>query len=258
MHEVLLKDDSTGGRPPDSRRWLRPVPSDCVSESWCTISVSNAIPWSVNELRVLLVIIALIVLLAAGVTIIVLNRQPAREQLEYLHHEDTELGPAILDMIHHSAWAKWFRAQSLVNQGYPVNEGNLLQTACLTVLQEITDGRLEVRGRLPGQMNYNPIPRTYWRSSALTFITEPAARWKLILIPRGGAQIEPSGNVIASNQMAALRTAQITDYDSLIADARQFEKLWPKRNRPTDRKRCKLLWQAWWRDLDKDEIQQIS
>jgi len=205
-------------------------------------------------------VVPLIFLLAAAVIIAALywKTAPVREGLDYLHQEDAELGPAIISMIYHSAWARWYAAQALVNQGKPAGRDYLLQIASSVVLDKITDGALEVRGRLPGRIDYNPIDRTYWRSSALTFIKDPISLWKLIVIPRGGAEIEPSGNVIARNPVAAARTAQLINYDSLIVSARQFEKLWPKRDHLADKKRRRLLWRARWRRLDRDEIRRLS
>jgi hypothetical protein len=35
--------------------------------------------------------------------------------LQYLRHEDAELGPAVRDMAWFSAWGKWYAAQCLAN-----------------------------------------------------------------------------------------------------------------------------------------------
>src|SRR5260370_23662029 len=133
-----------------------------------------------------------------------------------------------------------------------------MQIASSIVPEKVVDGELEVRGRLPGEMDYNPIPRTYWRSSALTFIPHPASLWKLVIIPRGGAEIEPDGNVIARNPQAAARTAHITNYDSLLVDGYQFEALWPRNELVADKARHRLIWRAGWRRLDKNEIRRLS
>jgi hypothetical protein len=181
-----------------------------------------------------------------------------QQKLEYLSNRDSVLGSAIQDMARSSAWGRWDAANVLVNSGKPAGESEILRAACWNVMEKILDGELEVRGRLPGQMDYNPIPRTYWRSSALTFIPHPASLWKLVIIPRGGAQIEPSGNVIARNPEAAARTAQITNYDSLIVGGYQFETLWPRKDRLADKLRRRLIWRARWRRLDKNEIRRLS
>jgi hypothetical protein len=181
-----------------------------------------------------------------------------QQKLEYLRSRDSELGSAIQDMARGSAWGRWYAAQLLVNSGKPAQHEHMIQIASSIVTDKIVDGELEVRGRLPGEMDYNPIPRTYWRSSALTFIADPVCLWRLVIIPRGGAEIEPDGNVIARNPQAAARTARITNYDSLLVDGYQFEALWPKKEPATDKARRRFIWRARWRRLDKDEIRRLS
>jgi hypothetical protein len=181
-----------------------------------------------------------------------------QQKLEYVRSRDSELGSAIQDMARMSAWGKWYAAQPLVNNGKPENHENILRIACSIVTDKIVDGELEVRGRLPSEMDYNPIPRTYWRSSALTIIADPVCLWKLVIIPRGGAEIEPDGNVIARNPQAAARTAHITNYDSFLVDGYQFEALWPKKEPRTDKARRRFIWRARWRRLDKNEIRRLS
>jgi hypothetical protein len=67
------------------------------------------------------------------------------------------------------------------------------------VMEKIIDGDLEVLGRQPGKMEYEPIPRTDWRSSALQFVKDPITLWRMIIVPRGGAEITHEGTVIAHN-----------------------------------------------------------
>jgi hypothetical protein len=189
--------------------------------------------------------------------IIPLRFRTKPQRLEYLHYKDSELGSAIRDMVWRSAWAKWYAAQHLVNSGKPVTEEDLLHIASHNVMQNLVDGDIEVHGRLPGSMEYKVIPRTHWRSSALHFVKDPRTLWRMIIIPRGGAEISPDGAVKASDPTAEQRTAVILNHDSLIVDAYQFEKLWPKRERIADKKRRQLLWKARWRGLDKSEIRKL-
>src|SRR5262249_28773025 len=42
--------------------------------------------------------------------------------LEYLRDKDSELGPAIRDMVWRSAWGKWYMAQLFVNSGRAAEE----------------------------------------------------------------------------------------------------------------------------------------
>jgi len=184
--------------------------------------------------------------------------QAKPKELEYLPHKDTELGSAVRDMVWHSAWARWYAAQCLVNSGRPVSERDVLSVASFNVMERIVDGELKVRGRLPARMDYEPIPQTYWRSSVLHFVDDPMTLWRMIIIPRGGAEISPDGTVKAHDATAAQRTAEIANYDSLIVDAVEFERLWPKYERVADKKRNQLLRKALNSGLDKDEILKLS
>ena len=122
----------------------------------------------------------------------------------------------------------------------------------------LTNSQLEVRGRRPGQLDYEPIPRTHWRSSGLHMIPDGMSLWKMILIPRGGAEITPDGKVIGRDQDAVQRTDQLATYDSLIVNARQFEKLWPRKDKDTDAARKVLLKKARKAGADLTEIAKHS
>jgi hypothetical protein len=154
--------------------------------------------------------------------------RPTSKPLEYLHEEDAGLGGAIRAMVWCSAWAKWFRSQS------QVDDRTVMQTAASLVLDALTDGHLQASGRKPGQMDYEPIPRTHWRSTALYMIPDDRTLWKMILVPRGGAEIHPDGKVDGRDPAAVQRTSQLQAYDSIIVNARQFETLWPLSNASTD------------------------
>ncbi len=179
--------------------------------------------------------------------------------LTYLRDEDSELGGAIRDMVWRSAWGKWFTAQSLANSGpTPVNEQYIMGTATRQVLDTLTNGQLEVRGRRPGQMDYESIPQTHWRSTALHMIPDSCSLWKMILIPRGGVEIQPDGNVIGSDPESVARTDELAAYDSLIVKARQFEKLWPRKDKDTDAARKALLKKAKKAGANPAEIVKLS
>jgi hypothetical protein len=181
------------------------------------------------------------------------------QSLGYLRNEDTELGGAIRDMVWCSAWGKWYTAQSLANSApNPVNEQLIMSTATHLVLDALTNGQLQVRGRRPGQMDYEPIPQTHWRSSALHMVPDGPSLWRMILIPRGGAEITPGGNVIGRDQEAVQRTDQLATYDSLIISARQFEKIWPRKDKDTDAARKRLLKRAKKAGADPAEIAKLS
>jgi hypothetical protein len=172
-------------------------------------------------------------------------QQVTDHPLAYLHAEDSELGSAIRDMVWCSAWGKWFAAQYLANNNHhPANEEHVMQSAASIVHDALMDGQLEARGRKPGQMDYEPIPRTHWRSTALHMIPDKRSLWKMILIPTGGAEIHPDGTVVG--------------HDSLIVSARQFEKRWPRKDRKTDAARKRLLKTARKAGADPAEIEKLS
>src|SRR5258706_4627198 len=173
----------------------------------------------------IVVVAALAVLIYFSISALEKFRKPKiADGLEYLRNEDSELGGAIRDMAWRSAWGKWFTSQSLANSLHP-DEALTMRAAASLVQDALTNSQLEVRGRRPGQLDYEPIPRTHWRSSGLHMIPDGMSLWKMILIPRGGAEITPDGKVIGRDQDAVQRTDQLATYDSLIVNARQFEPL---------------------------------
>jgi hypothetical protein len=185
-------------------------------------------------------------------------RQVTDPPLDYLSYEDSELGGAIRDMAWFSAWGKWFASQTLVTNRRPMDEGTVMQTAAGQVLDALMDGRLEARGRRPGQLDYEPIPQTHWRSTAFHMAKDSRSIWKMVLIPRGGAEIHPDGRVVGRDQDAIQRTDQLATYDSIIINSRQFEKLWPRRDESTDAARKKVLKKAKKAGVDPAEIAKVS
>jgi hypothetical protein len=179
--------------------------------------------------------------------------------LQYLSYRDSDLGSAIMNAARLSAYGRWFAAQILVNSGNPIQHRHLLHVMAGQVMDKILDGEIEVRGRKPGQMEYEAIPRTYWRSTAFYVVEDQLALWRIVLCPRGGVELAADGTVIRATDAASLaRTSQLNDYDSLLVDAYQFEKVWPRRNRLVDRDRRRFLRTARNRSLDKNEILRLS
>jgi hypothetical protein len=184
-------------------------------------------------------------------------KKGAIEPLQYLHHEDTELGPAIMMMAWDSAWGKWYAAQCLANspKGTPNNrEENVISTAASSVWDGLKDGKLVAHGRKPGQLDYEPIPQTHWRSSPLHMVRDNATLWKMVLIPTGGAEIHPDGTIVGRDQPSVQRTSELQTYDSLIVNARQFEGLWPKKEKRADTARRVFLRKAKKNGADPVEI----
>jgi hypothetical protein len=184
------------------------------------------------------------------------------EPPDYLHGEDAELGPAIRDMAWMSAWGKWYAAQCLANNPHGTpdqREANVMRAAASIVGRALVNGKLETRGRRPQQMDFESIPSTHWRSSGLHMVRGGPGLWKMIIIPTGGAEINPDGLVVnAHDPIAKERTDNLSGYDSIIVRARHFESIWPRKNKDTDSKRKALLKKAKKAGADPAEIAKLS
>jgi hypothetical protein len=188
-----------------------------------------------------------------------LLRKQSVHILEYLHERDSSLGSAIIMMALRSAWGRWYSAQHLVNSESPLDKKHLLHIAGSVAMDKILDGELEVRGRRPGRLDYQVIPRTDWRSSTLYFVDDPRTIWRMVIVPRGGVEIAPDGVIARADDVAcAARTSELANYDSLLIDSYQFEQLWPKNDRIADKQRRKFLRQARKLNLDPEEIKSLS
>jgi hypothetical protein len=182
------------------------------------------------------------------------------QKLEYLHNRDSQLGPAIISMARQSAWGRWYAAQHLVNSGTPISLQMLYQIAAGEVMQKITDGDLEVRGRRPDpeQLGFEQIDRTHWQSSWPMCVQDQFSIWKIVIGPKGGVELDRNAVVVRADNPTAAKRTSLLDYDLLLVDAFQFERLWPQKDKLADRERKKLLCKARWRGLDKDEIRRLS
>jgi hypothetical protein len=180
-------------------------------------------------------------------------------ELQYLSARDMDLNGAILTAARVSAYGRWFAAQHLVLQGGPIEPRYLIQVMAGQVMDSMLNGEIEVCGRKPGQMDYEAIPRTHWRSSTFFVIEDKFTLWRVALAPRGGAEISRDGEIVRSDHAPSTeRNAQLRDYDSLIVDAYQFERVFPRNDPLADKKRREFLGQARKRGLDKDEIGRLS
>lgn len=185
-------------------------------------------------------------------------RFPSTE-LAYLSDKNSELGWAIRAAASYSAWGKWYAAQILVNSGKPITDISILGVAAGIVTGHLMNGDIEVRGRLPGKLEYEVIHRTAWRSSAVVFIHDPVKLWRLVIAPRGIFQLNGNGDIVhASNPASVERTGIIRKYDSLIVDSAQFEKVWPKNEWKTDMARYAFLREARRRNLDEVEMIRLT
>jgi hypothetical protein len=175
-------------------------------------------------------------------------RPDSLSRLKYLSDRDSQLESAIISMARQSAWGRWYAAQCLVNSGIPIRLQHLYQAAAGQVMQQITDGALEVRGRRsnPERLEYEPI------------CVPVQFALKIILVPKGIVEIDRDGVVVRADNVSASQRTALLDYDSLLVDAYQFENLWPKNDALADKKRRQLLRVARKRGLDKNEIQRLS
>jgi hypothetical protein len=170
------------------------------------------------------------------------NVQEISESDRYLSSTDEELSSAIKKMAWVSAWGKWFVAQCLAYQDIPIGrhtlDGEVMRAAAYNVTEAAMDGQLEIRGRPPTGISYEPIPREAWRLTALHMIPDLRVLWRAIVIPRGEVVGFENGKL---QNKPPSRVAHIFEYDSLIVESRQFEKLWPKAHQATDKARGQLL-----------------
>jgi hypothetical protein len=183
-------------------------------------------------------------------------------QLQYLSHEDEELGAAIRMMVLVSAWGKWFTAQSLKNSPRGTRESREDQTMLVArhlVGTALVDGTLQARGRTPGHMDFETIPATHWRDTRPHMVRDSISQWKMVLFPVGGVEFKRDGTIVRASDGAAMeRTNKLTAYDSIIVSARQFESLWPHKDKATDKARNILLKKAKKAGANQDDIKVLS
>ena len=165
---------------------------------------------------------------------------------KYLTSEDEELSSAIRMMVWRSAWGRWYAAQHLANNEHkPAREASLFMAASSLVLDEAMNGNLEIKGRRPDGIAYEPIPKETWRLAFLREVdADPRALWRTKPAPRDG--VDPK------------RIQTLLDYDSLTVRSEQFERIWPRDDPETDRVRKELLKKAAAAGVSADEIKALS
>lgn len=173
------------------------------------------------------------------------KKWPKESKRHYLSDEDTELGTAIHHMAMFSAWAKWFAAQHLaLNEHKPISESSMMSTASSLVLDAAMNGKLSMRGRPAGSIQYEAISRETWRLIAIKMEPHPATLWKAVVIPRSNVDQE--------------RVQEILEYDSIILSSREFEQLWPRDDRGHDRARMKELKKAKRLGADAQAVEKLA
>jgi hypothetical protein len=160
----------------------------------------------------------------------------------YLSGKDSGLSIAIQQMVHRSAWGRWFAAGHLLSTGQ-IDDRYLVNIACTMVDRELQNGNLEIRGKPSHSATYEVIPRDTWDSIALGFESSPTMIWRIFLIPRY--------NVNKASVKKEL------EYDSLKVDSAAFLKLWPRNQWTADRKRWWILLKARWKGIDPALIKRV-
>jgi len=163
----------------------------------------------------------------------------------YLSDVDSELSTAIRNMATYSAWAKWYAAQFLANNNHqPARQHDIMNTASYLILDALMNGQILARGRPSGTIEYEDISREAWRLAAIRMEPHPNTLWRAVLFPR--SDVDPE------------RIKKLLDYDSVIVNSREFEKLWPRVDKFTDNARTKLLKKARKVGADPEHVEKLS
>ena len=82
---------------------------------------------------------------------------------------DATLTDAVVAMALNSAWGRWYFAQKVALSAEENRTPSLtaylrttVQTAASLVTQAAMDGEIEIRGRSPNNIAYEPTPREAW------------------------------------------------------------------------------------------------
>jgi len=136
-----------------------------------------------------------------------------RPPVPYLNDQDTELTHAVLMMTLRSQWGRWFARREKMATGEDIDQKYHMQFASTLVVEAAMNGRLEIRGRYPGGIAYEAIPREMWRLIALQVVPDDSTIHKLKVITRHNVPPE--------------RVKRALEYDSLIVNSAQFQAIWP-------------------------------
>jgi len=133
--------------------------------------------------------------------------------LDYLTDAESDLSTVVRGVAWHSAWGKLYSARLLAQEGKldEFGEPFVVQTAKFLVCKAMMDGELTVRGRAPGQTEYESIPNTEWRLAALRVERDPGVLWKVIVIPRtdGSATLHRKHGFLALRNCAAFEKSDV-------------------------------------------------
>jgi hypothetical protein len=125
----------------------------------------------------------------------------------YLSHRDEEVKMAIYSMSLRSVQGQYTSSQ------YPNDARQAMSMLAFIVTEAAMEGHLVIRGRPGSGRDYEEIPRTDWRLVYLDVEPNMATIWHVVVKPRHGVAPE--------------RVQKLLDYDSLVIDSAEFQKLWP-------------------------------
>lgn len=109
-----------------------------------------------------------------------------------------------------SAWGKYKRENppdTSTDQNARI--GMLMHMVAHTVSEAAMAGSLTIKGRSPGEIEFEEIPKAAWRLAAIVANPDMASIWKLEVIARSG--VDPD------------RIERVLSYDSLIVNFEQFQ-----------------------------------
>ena len=161
----------------------------------------------------------------------------------YLRDQETPLSSALYLMAHHGAWGKWYSAQQLASTN-SLNDWVLMTTATSLVVEAAMNGKIHIRGRNPGEIEYEDIPRDTWRLAYLQVREDKSTIWRVYPIPRTDVKPEQIQKLLA--------------YDSLLVDSQEFQIEWPPKHELADALRRVLLEQAKKNGADSKLIERLS
>jgi len=109
-----------------------------------------------------------------------------------------------------SAWGKYKRENSPdTSTDQNARIGALMHMVAHTVSEAAMVGSLAIKGRPPGEIEFEEIPKATWRLAAIVANPDMASIWKLEVIARSG--VDPD------------RIERVLSYDSLIVNFEQFQ-----------------------------------
>lgn len=142
---------------------------------------------------------------------------------------DKELSQAIYEVACLSAWGKWQEAMHSTASG-PYPEVLKIDLAAFAVLEALADGKITAEGRRRGEIDYEPIQPSFWKTVKISTKPDKRIIWRAYLEPRNGLEPEAA--------------EKIPDYQSIQIKGGMVERVWPRHDKALEAKTKKLLKKA--------------